>query len=64
MIQTEKQNSDKKLESILVEFNEKLTKEKEIVLSNVDGHIKSLLEQVGETGGVCWTDTYYKFVFL
>lgn len=44
--QNERVASERKLENILMEFNQKLAKEKEIVLSNVDGHIKSLLDQV------------------
>lgn len=45
-MQNDKINSEKKLESILTEFNERMSKEKEIVVSNIDTQLKSLLEQV------------------
>ncbi len=46
MIQTEKFNANKQFESLLAEFNDKLIKEKAIVINDVDSRVKSLLDQV------------------
>lgn len=43
---TDKLNTDKKLETILSEFNEKMLKEKELILNNVESQVKQLTEQV------------------
>ena len=42
----EKFNADQRFEEVLNEFNEKIRKEKEIVLENVEHELKSLTEQV------------------
>jgi hypothetical protein len=42
----EKLSADQRFEDVLNEFNEKIRKEKEIVLENVENEIKSLTEQV------------------
>lgn len=46
MFKEDKLNSDKKFASILKEYDEKLLKEKEIILENVDKQIKDLTNQV------------------
>lgn len=46
MHKEDKLNTDKKFENVLNEFNEKIRKEKEIILMNVENQIKSLGEQV------------------
>ena len=44
--QAEKLKSEQKLEGILAEFNNKISKEKEVVVNNFESQFKSINEQV------------------
>ena len=39
-------NTDAKFEALMNEFNEKMTKEKEMIVNNVEAQLKTLIDQV------------------